>query len=212
MLKSVVATLAAVMVAGSAHAITTVSSTVGPDTGPLPGQSLLYTFESGAPASLSGNYTIASGTVIGKYAAPLGDTSHFLVVPGGLSDGTAKLVLASAVKTLSFYWGSIDSYNTVTFFNSSNVAIGSFTGSDIPGAFADGNTTDPLNNRRVDFNFGGASVKSITFASSDIAFEVDNIAGGNAVPEPAIWAMLISGMGMIGLSLRGRRGGKSLTA
>jgi len=196
--------VAALAIAGSAQAATTISSTNGPDAGPLAGQVVTYNFESGAPAGLTGNYTIATGSASGLYAAPLGDTTHYLVVPGAGASGSATLNLGLAYKSLSFYWGSIDTYNTVEFFDAGGVSLGSFTGSAVPPAPADGSTGSALNNRRVNFDFGGALATKVTFTSTSQAFELDDIAG-SAVPEPATWAMLIMGMSMVGVSVRRRR-------
>lgn len=200
--------LAVASTATSAGAVTTVTSTAGPDN--TAGQTVLYNFNSGAPAGLSGNFSITTGTTAQLAAAPLGDTTPYLVVPGlGLgTSGTATLNLTTALPNLSFYWGSIDSYNTVTFWSGANgtgTNLGSFTGGMIPGATADGSQATAANNRRVFFNFGGSTAQSVVFNSTAIAFELDDIATGSAVPEPAIWATLIAGFGMIGVSMRRRR-------
>lgn len=104
---------------------------------------------------------------------------------------------------MSFYWGSIDDYNTVSFFSGSTL-VASYTGAQIPAAPADGSQGNPLNNRRVGFNFGGAAITSVNFSSSQNSFELDTVSG--AVPEPASWALLIVGMGMTGAAMRRRRG------
>ena len=194
--------LIALALAGTANAVTIASSTNGPDSGPLAGQTVINDFEAGAPANLTGTFTIAQGSLVNQYAAPLGDTTKYLAVLGGNS---ATLTLAQSYQNLSFYWGSIDSYNTVTFTNLAGQNVGTFTGAQIPGAPDNGAQGDALNNRRVNFNFGTDSVNKITFSSNQNAFELDTIAAGGAVPEPATWAMLITGMGMVGVSLRRRR-------
>ncbi len=133
----------------------------------------------------------------------------YLVVPGttGQLPGSATLNLASAVGNLSFYWGSIDSFNTVSFYSGTSgggTLLGTFAGSAITGAPADGSQLNPANNRRVFFNFGGATAQSIVFTSTSRAFELDDVAT-TAVPEPAVWATLITGFGLIGVSVRRRR-------
>ena len=206
MIKTALLLGVAVALAGSAQATTMITSTNGPDAGPFAGQTVLYDFESGTPAGLTGNFAIVQGSVSNQYAAPLGDTTHYLTVPIDGSIGSATLALASPLTSLSFYWGSIDAYNTVSFADASGASLGSFTGAQVPPAPADGSQGNMLNNRRVNFSFDGSSAASVTFTSGNKAFEVDNIAGTGAVPEPATWAMLIAGMGMVGAAARRRRG------
>ncbi len=202
----IMAALAATAIATSAGALTTVTSNPGPDN--TAGQTVLYNFNGAAPAGLTGNYSITTGTAAQLAAAPLGDMTNYLVVPGttGQLPGSATLNLASALGNLSFYWGSIDSFNTVSFFSGANgtgTNLGTFGGTSIAGAPANGNQTDPANNRRVFFNFGGSTAQSIVFTSSQRAFELDDIATA-AVPEPAIWATLLTGFGMVGFAMRRR--------
>ena len=197
------ATLAVLGTAG-AHAVTSVSSVNGPDGA---GQTVIFDFESGMPAGLSGNAGIRIGTVAGQYAAPLGDTTHFLVVPVDGSSGTALLNLGASYGNISFYWGSIDTYNTVEFFtgaNGSGASLGAYAGNNIPLAMANGDQGNILNNRRVFFNFGGDLAQSVRFTSTSIAFEIDNIATA-AVPEPAVWGTMLVGFGFVGVTLRRRR-------
>ena len=200
--KKILTALIAVAAAGAANAVTIASSTNGPDSGPLPGQTVIADFEAGAPSNLTGTFMIVQGSSVNQYAAPLGDTTKYLAVLGGNS---ATLTLTQSYSNLSFYWGSIDAFNTVTFTNAAGQNVRTFTGAQIPGAPDNGAQGDALNNRRVNFNFGTDSVNKITFSSQQNAFELDTVAAGGAVPEPATWAMLLAGMGTVGVSMRRRR-------
>ena len=204
MFKIVLGLVAALGVASAANAMTIVASTNGPDSGIPAGQHLITDFSS--DAGLSGTYQRPTGSVSGQYAAPFQDATSYLAVLGG---NTATLAISPALKALSFYWGSVDDYNTVSFFSGRNL-VASFTGSQIPAAPADGSQGNPLNNRRVSFNFGGEQITSVNFSSGQNAFELDTVSG--AVPEPATWALLIVGMGMTGAALRRRRGATSVAA
>ena len=198
MLKVILGATAALGIASAANAMTIVASTNGPDSGIPAGQHLITDFSTAA--GLSGNYQLETGSVSGQFAAPFQDTTQYLAVLGGKS---ATLAISPALKALSFYWGSIDAYNTVSFFSGSTL-VASYTGSQIPAAPADGSQGNPTNNRRVTFNFGGAPITSVNFASSQNSFELDTVSG--AVPEPATWGLLIVGMGMTGAAMRRRRG------
>ena len=182
--------------AGAANAMTMVTSVNGPDMGPTGNQHVVDDFSTSA--GLSGTYSLATGSTSGVTAAPLGDTTQYLSVGGGQA---ATLTLARPLEALSFYWGSIDKYNTVSFFSGAN-KIASFTGGDVPPAPANGSQGNALNNRRVNFDFGGAKVSSVQFSSAQNAFELDTVAG--SVPEPAAWALFLVGFGMIGVSVRRR--------
>lgn len=203
MIKTALVLAGAVLLGASANAATTITaSIVGPDAGPLPGQTIITNFDTAA--GLTGGNLIAGSTA--NSAAPFGDTTQYLSVAGGTS---ATLTLANAARSLSFYWGSIDTYNTVQFF-AGDTLVGSFIGSDVPQAPATGAQQAPSDNRRVNFAFSGAKVTSVVFSSSSDAFELDSVAG--VVPEPATWAMLIVGMGMVGAAMRRRQRLQTVTA
>ncbi len=186
-------------VAGSASAAVTVSSTNGPDVLPLPaGQSVLFDFEGSTPAGLTGTGILTSGTGATD-AAPYLDRTQYLSIEAGKS---ATLTLPNAVKSLSLYWGSIDAYNQIAFFDTGGNLIQGFFGNEIPPAPADGSQGDPLNNRRVSFDFGTDRAAYVTLNSSQNSFELDDVAVSSAVPEPASWAMMIFGLGGIGCAMR----------
>lgn len=125
-----------------------------------------------------------------NYASVQGNTSATYTILGG-----------NSLRAFSFYMGSPDTYNKVTF---NLVGGGSevFQGADIWGGTPAGNG-DRSVGYRVYYDFGGAQVSSITFESSQNAFEFDGLAG--VVPEPGTWALMIMGFGGAGAMLRSRR-------
>ena len=208
MYKAIFATLIAATAAISAQAVTFTSAPGAPDPGPAAGQTNLINFDAALPAgvTLTGNYALVTGTVAGQYAAPAGDTTRYLVIPGNGTNGTADLQFGNIygpVTSLSFYLGSIDTYNTISFLNGNSViAGGTFTGGQFPPAVGD--QASAGSNRRIFFTFAPSEmVTGIRFASSNIALEVDSIAIAG-VPEPRTWAMLILGFGMVGAAMRRR--------
>lgn len=209
MLPVFAAALAAAM-ALPAAAVPVTSVSGAPDPG-APGQTLLVDFNGPLPGgySLSGDYGLQTGTT-GGAAASAGDASHYLYVSSALPNGSATLSTLD-LSSVSFYWGSIDTYNSVDILLASGSVFGIAGGALPP---SKGDQGQPMKNRRVFFTAqGNELISGIRFNSSGVAFEVDDVYGvlagggsGSAVPEPASWAMLIAGFGLVGAAARRRRG------
>ncbi len=185
-------------------------SVAGPASFAAPSGTTVIDFNAGAPAGLTGNYNIQNFSN-GNGALPFGsDGSNYLTVAGSNPYGpTATLMFGAAYNVVSLYWGSIDTYNTLELLDMSGALIGSvaastFTGIQV-GPPANGDQGIGATNRRVTFttDMGDALIGGLRFTSTQNSFEVDNIALG-AVPEPATWAMMIAGFGIIGAALRRR--------
>jgi hypothetical protein len=212
--------LAAIAAPGSAAVVITnvLSSAGSPATDPgyaALGQALIFDFDTVSPAAgaLAGDYQVATapGTP-GVTAAPSGTPAgrKYLTVPIAASSGSATLDLGGEYRTLSFYWGSVDSYNTITLFQADGSST-SITGSMIGfGVDPDGNQTSNNSNVRVNFTAIGRGITSLRFDSTHYAFETDTFAG--AVPEPATWAMIVGGFGLLGFATRRRSAAKTVTA
>jgi hypothetical protein len=105
--------------------------------------------------------------------------------------------------SFSFYMGSPDEYNHVTF-NLVGGGSQTFDGNAIWGGPVFGG--DRTKGFRVYYDFGGAKVKSVTFSTeSSNAFEFDGLAGSVGIPEPGTWALMILGFGGAGAALRTQR-------
>ena len=214
----------AAMGATAANATVSVSAVQGgsPYTGPI-----TYDFDSSTPVTISGGI-VGPGTTNNAYAQPIGSTGQYYSVgPSTFTPGTVLLGSLGPLVSLSFIWGSIDTYNSLTFTDAAGTPLlGSqytFTGSQIAAlvpAPANGSQVLDAQNPIVTFLFSGLDqtlVGGFQMSSAQNAFEIDNIAlvtsrsipGG--VPEPSTWAMMLLGFGAIGFTIRRRKSANTLT-
>ena len=211
------AILASVMLFGAtaANAVTYSSAAGAPDPGVAANQMVIDDFEGGmtAPAGITyaGSYSVDALNISGIRAEPAGDTSNYFATPGSADDlpGTAVIDFGGyidshrAFSSLSFYWGSIDSYNTLEVLDRSGMVLKTIVGNQMFNP-ADGNQTAPATNRRLFLQFApGENFGALRLTSTQRAFEIDDF-GVASVPEPATWAMLIVGMGFVGFANRRR--------
>lgn len=197
--------IAAALAAGamSAPVFAQVTTTVTPGVENYTGN-FTFDFDGKNPVTDCGN-CIKSDSLDGQYAKPFGSVGNFLTVgPSSQSPVTVQLGTVGAYY-LTMLWGSVDQYNLVEFLDTAGNVLGSVTGAQV--GPANGNQDIPVNNPIVRFNFSGDVAKNVSamrLSSTSNAFEIDSIYV-SAVPEPATWAMMITGFGLIGGAMRRRR-------
>lgn len=206
---------ASIAVASAAQAVTVTGTFGAPDPGPAAGQSIVVSFDApnAAGYSWTGGLATSCSSISGAAmpaVGPGGTASCFGYVSSAINPNAATLATPD-LASISFYWGSIDTYNFVDVLGAGGATIFSISGGALPPS--NGNQGQPATNRRVNFIAGaGEVITGLRLRSTGIAFEFDNFAatavldpGGGAVPEPATWAMLIAGFGLVGASARRRR-------
>jgi hypothetical protein len=222
--------LAGIFCTGAANA-SVVFISFGTPPGPPPavpaGESLVTDFSTGA--GLTGAYLLVTGRIPNEaaqpaYTATSGDKSQYLAVLGG---DAATLTLPSPTEAISIYIGSLDAYNSVSFFDGAT-EVDSYTGKQLSVPFTTaednqrqiGQLNSDLSNGRFYFTFSNP-VTSIEFASGKDSFEIAQVADvpysvgapsfPSAVPEPSTWAMML--LGFAGLGFTGyRRAQKAIPA
>lgn len=127
-------------------------------------------------------------------ATPAGDNTHYSTVTGGK---TSTFSIGSAADYFGLYWGSLDSYNYISFLLNGNL-VSSFSGSQIPSLVANGNQQANYSNRYINFFFTNSSFDTVKFYSASNSFETDNHAfRKSSVPEPM--NIILMGLGLLGL-------------
>ncbi|THD68263.1 PEPxxWA-CTERM sorting domain-containing protein [Phenylobacterium sp.] len=215
--------------AGSASAVEVVSvSAVAGDTIPT-GEHLITDFNSTGGADISGVGSQQGGTITDLAAGfhftqdanaytrdgvagldpgvsappPLDNGVAGAFYETVLNNGSATLTSDLGLEQFSFYMGSPDDYNHVTFtFTGIDGSSQTLNGVDIWGGSppGDGNQSEGFT---VTYTFTPDAVRSIQFTSTGNSFEFDRFAG--IVPEPASWALMLTGFGLAGGMLRAKR-------
>jgi hypothetical protein len=211
--------LAGISSAGAANAgvvFVSFGTPPGPPPAIPPGESLVTDFATAA--GLTGAYLLVTGRIANEtaqpaYTATSGDKSQYLAVLGG---DAATLALPSPTEAISLYIGSLDAYNSISFFDGAT-EVDSFTGKQLSVPFTTaednqrqiGQLNSDLSNGRFYFTFS-SPVTSIEFASGKDSFEIAQVADvpysegapnfPGAVPEPSTWAMMLLGFSALGLT------------
>jgi len=121
---------------------------------------------------------------------------------GPTSGNTATLTFTRPTTYLGFLWGSPDAYNVLTLIT--NLGTYTYTAAGLNFTTTDGNQAV---SQYVSFAAtAGEVIYNVRFSNtpSQDAFESANFSV-TAVPEPATWAMMLLGFGMVAGAVRYRR-------
>jgi hypothetical protein len=201
LMAALVGATALALGSGADAAITLTGNVPGlnPYSGPTP----TYTFDPGSQPLVTGGGFV-SGTNGILYAQPFGTSGFYYAVgPSTSTTGTIDLSSFGDITDISFIWGSVDSYNTLEFLDSSMNVLQTFVGNDIFDP-ANGDRTDPNTNPFVTFMLTGSDIGNFAYLrlnSTSNSFEIDNLVVG-PIPEPGTWALMLIGFAGIGLAMR----------
>ena len=152
-----------------------------------------------AGSAIAGS-AIVTGSAPGQYASPYGITNAYLTV----SHSSVTLALNDTYDYYGLYWGSVDTYNYLSFYLGEDL-VHTFGGAGLPPLLANGDQAASASNRYVNFLFtDGARFDRVLVGSTGIAFESDNHAFAKtvSVPEPGTLALLA--VGLLGIGFRRR--------
>jgi hypothetical protein len=163
--------------------------------------SMTVTFDPSAFVSLEGHYEILA-TIFAMDPCPGGQGCHVFIDPGLQSGGTFDWRQAGALdpymgaKKTQITWEPLENGFTLNFYRPDSCL--------------------PRTNYDVCYELYRLSRVSLygqTLTSDPVNVEVTfGAAAPRAVPEPATWAMMILGFGLIGATARSRRGAAAAAA
>ncbi len=180
----------------SAQGITVTFSGTGAGTVALPDAPGLY-----AAPYISGS----NGTSFGNSQADGRNVTQYLTT--GI--GEVTLQLAESHQYFGLLWGSVDDYNSLSFYNGTTFLF-NFTGHDVD-VLANGNQ-GATGTFYVNIN-SDTPFDRVIASSTSYGFEFDNVAlavnpagpiGVSPIPEPGTYAMLLAGLALVGAMVRRR--------
>ncbi|MEI9926186.1 MAG: FecR domain-containing protein [Bradyrhizobium sp.] len=134
----------------------------------------------GATFTASGNAGVVHGSS-GVSAAPFmgpvpgrADTTNYLSIG---AHGSETISFASEQNEFGLYWGSVDSFNTINFYNGTTL-VASYSGADISPLLSNGNQGSFASNGYVEFSDLSPFNKVVLATGGSNAFEIDNVSAG----------------------------------
>ncbi|WP_218625772.1 FecR domain-containing protein [Bradyrhizobium sp. dw_411] len=144
------------------------------------GHGTFFSSALGATFTASGDAGVVHGSS-GVSAAPFmgpvpgqPDTTNYLSIG---AHGSETISFASEQNEFGLYWGSVDSFNTINFYNGTTL-VASYDGADISPLLSNGNQGSFASNGYVEFLDLSPFNKVVLATGDSSAFEIDNVSAG----------------------------------
>jgi VCBS repeat-containing protein len=134
---------------------------------------------SGHAGVVHGGSAVSTAPIVGPLPG-VADATNYLSIGAG---GTETITFATERNVFGLYWGTIDPYNTISFYHGTTLVV-SYTGAEILPLFPDDSQGLFSSNGYVQFSGLGAFDRVVLNSSQD-ALEIDNISAGY-VPAPHV--------------------------
>jgi fibronectin-binding autotransporter adhesin len=143
---------------------------------------------SGDAGIVHGSSSVSAAPFIGPSPGQA-DAINYLSIG---AHGSETITFGSEQNEFGLYWGSADSFNTVSFYDGNNL-VASYSGTDVAPLLANGNQGSFASNGYVEFSDLAPFDKVVLASGSSNAFEIDNISSGFVSDSHVHLASPISG-------------------
>jgi hypothetical protein len=142
----------------------------------------------------------STAAFFGETPATGPDGSQFIGILGG--SATATFSFPSPQHYFGILWGSIDTANNLTFYDSANAVIGTMTGANIL-SLTGGISGDQGVNGTAYVNITSTvAFSSVVASCPNTGFEFDDVAYAQLVPEPTTSILFCGGFCLLGFAFR----------
>ena len=128
---------------------------------------------SGDAGVVYGSSKVTAAPLIGPLPGHA-DTTNYLSIG---AHGTETISFATEQNEFGLYWGSADSFNTISFYDG-NKLVASYSGTDVAPLLDNGSQGSFSSNGYVEFSDLAPFNKVVLASGSSNAFEIDNISSG----------------------------------
>ncbi len=145
---------------------------------------------SGEAGVVNGSSSVSAAPFVGPLPGQA-DTTNYLSIG---ADGTETITFVAEQDAFGLYWGSVNSFNTISFYNGTQL-VGSYTGANVGPLFPNGAQGSFSSNGYVEFPDLAPFNKVVLATGDQNAFEIDNVSAGfvaHQLPSPITGTLTVS--------------------